>query len=77
MINESVLSDTRIVTLPSRVAEAVVRNGPFVIKPVPLQIPPFNYFAFWHPRFTSEPRLRWILNEVTSLLTGDRSGQPA
>ena len=69
MINETVLGDSRIVTLPSRVAESVVKNGPFVIKPVPLQTPSFNYFALWHPRFTSEPRLRWMLDEVTRLLT--------
>ena len=69
MINEAVLGDCRLTTLPSRVAENVVAKGPFVIKPLPLTVPSYNYFALWHPRFTAEPRLRWMLNEVTNVLT--------
>lgn len=69
LISEAVLGHTRVTTLPSRVAEQVVQSGPFVTKPLPLAVPPFNYFALWHPRFSAEPRLRWVLAEVVRALT--------
>ena len=69
MINEAVLGDCRLTTLPSRVAENLVTREPVVIKPLPLTVAPFNYFALWHPRFSAEPRLRWMLAEVMQVLS--------
>jgi DNA-binding transcriptional LysR family regulator len=69
LINEAVLGHSRITTLPSVVAEALVEKGPFVMKQLPLKVPAHSYFALWHPRFTAEPRMRWILQEVVAALT--------
>ncbi len=65
LINEDVLGNSRIATLPSRVAGRLADNGPFVIKRVPLSLPVTDYYALWHPRFSAEPRFRWVLEAVT------------
>lgn len=69
MVNESTLGHTRIATLPSAVGEALVEKGSFVAKKLPLKVPPHNHFALWHPRFSAEPRMRWVLNQVYDALT--------
>ncbi|MDJ0758249.1 MAG: LysR family transcriptional regulator [Woeseiaceae bacterium] len=66
MINESVLGGSRITTIPSRVAQRLADNGPFVVKRAPLKLPSTDYYALWHPRFTADPRLRWMLELVTA-----------
>ncbi len=72
MINEDLLGIARIVTLPSKVARHMAENGPYVIKRVPLDLPRTDYYALWHSRFSSEPRLRWMLDAVTELF--DKEG---
>ena len=69
MVNEATLGRNRIATLPSAVGEALVEKGPFVAKKLPLKVPPHNYFALWHPRFSAEPRMRWMLNQIYDALT--------
>ena len=61
MVNEGLLGTDRICTLPSRVVDRLVDTGPFVKKRVPISLPVTNYFALWHPRFSADPRLRWML----------------
>ncbi len=64
VVDPELLGDTRIATLPSRVAARLTRGGACVTKPVPLALPITRYFALWHPRFDAEPRLRWMLDAV-------------
>ena len=72
MVDGDLLGTSRLATLPSHVAQAVARKGPFVIKRVPLKLPPSEYHALWHPRFSSDPRLRWMLDAVTVGFGGSR-----
>ena len=64
MVTEALLGKDRICTLPSRVADRLVACGPFVRKPVPISLPVTDYYALWHPRFSADPRLRWMLSAV-------------
>ncbi|MEM9388604.1 MAG: LysR family transcriptional regulator [Pseudomonadota bacterium] len=64
MIDAQLLGDTRITTVPSRVATRLAQAGTFVVKQVPLQLPATDYYALWHPRFSADPRMRWMLQEV-------------
>jgi DNA-binding transcriptional LysR family regulator len=64
MVNDALLGTERITTVPSRVASRLVESGPYVAKKVPVSLPPSHYYALWHPRFNSEPRLRWMLEAV-------------
>ncbi|MEM8497788.1 MAG: LysR family transcriptional regulator [Pseudomonadota bacterium] len=68
IVDEQLLGTSRIVTLPSRVANTVAKGRPLVVKPVPVKLPETNYYALWHTRFSAEPRLRWILEMVQELL---------
>lgn len=67
LVNEALLGARRIVTLPSRVAEALASRGPFVTRRVPLELPLTVYYALWHPRFAGEPRLRWVIDIVEAV----------
>ena len=67
MVDEDLLGSSRIVTLPSKVAQSLAQTGPFVVKKVPLDLPRTDYYALWHSRFSSEPRLRWMLDAVTDI----------
>ncbi|MEM7500391.1 MAG: LysR family transcriptional regulator [Pseudomonadota bacterium] len=67
MVNEDLLGSSRIVTVPSKVAHSMAKNGPYVVKRVPLDLPRTDYYALWHSRFSSEPRLRWMLDAVIEL----------
>lgn len=69
MINEKILGETRIATLPSRVAQGLVESGPLISKPVPLRLPLSHYFGIWHARFAAEPRLRWVLGCIDKIFT--------
>ncbi len=69
MISEELLGNSRITTLPSRVAQPLVDNGGFVAKRVPLTLPLTDYYALWHPRFTAEPRFRWMLDAISGIFT--------
>ncbi len=67
MVNENLLGTDRICTLPSRVVDRLVETGPFVRKRVPLSLPVTHYYALWHPRFSADPRLRWMLEAVEAV----------
>jgi len=64
LLSEAVLGESRVTTVPSRVARRLVNDGPFVTRRVPLSLPETVYYALWHPRFAAEPRLRWVLDAV-------------
>lgn len=67
MVDEDLLGTTRIVTVPANVARTIAQKGPYVVKRVPLDLPTTDYYALWHSRFSSEPRLRWMLSAVTEI----------
>ncbi|MDJ0654633.1 MAG: LysR family transcriptional regulator [Xanthomonadales bacterium] len=67
MVDEDLLGKSRIATLPSKVAEEVLRNGPFVVKKIPMTLPTTDYYALWHSRFSAEPRLRWMLTAISDM----------
>ncbi len=64
LLSEKLLGEERITTVPSKVAKGLAKQGRFTIKSVPLKLPPTNYYALWHPRFSAEPRLRWMLDLI-------------
>lgn len=64
MVTPDLLGNSRIATVPSIVAEDLVRDGVCVLKKLPLKVRPTHYFAIWHSRFSAEPRLRWVLRAV-------------
>ncbi|MEM7280060.1 MAG: LysR family transcriptional regulator [Pseudomonadota bacterium] len=67
MIDDELLGTSRIATVPSRVAKNLARKYPYVTKRVPIGLPKSHYYALWHPRFSADSRLRWMLDCVSEL----------
>lgn len=49
-----------IVTLPRKIANTVMRNTPLELREVPIEIPKFSYFMFWHKRYDQDRERRWF-----------------
>lgn len=66
------LDGDHIVTLPSRIAEDLQRqHSELVIRPMPFDVPRFNYYVFWHRRFHDDPANQWMRREVLNILSDD------
>jgi DNA-binding transcriptional LysR family regulator len=59
-----------IVSLPSRVAEASARLVKMKVHPLPIPIPSFDVWLYWHPRVENDSANRW-LREALLQLFGD------
>jgi DNA-binding transcriptional LysR family regulator len=46
-----------VVSLPSRIVRA---DGTLRSVPLPFEVPPVALYLFWHPRWTTHPRHRWL-----------------
>lgn len=57
-----------IVTLPYRVALELEKKDNLTIKLLPFETPGFDYYLFWHRRFSNENTNRWMRELVTELL---------
>ena len=68
-ITDGLLGNNNIVTLPHRVAQNVSKSAPLDIKILPFEVPPIDYFAFWHRRFQHDDLRIWMLNLVANILT--------
>ena len=64
------LDGEQIVTLPHRVALDLKKQGELIIKQLPFEVPGFDYYMFWHRRFSNHNTNRWVREIVSSLLTG-------
>lgn len=71
-IKPGLLGNRHISTLPNRVAQFIgseyAAPGELVVRPLPLDVPPLEYFALWHPRFDRDPRHVWIRGLVRDIL---------
>jgi len=63
-----IVADTdRIVTAPSRVADAFSALVNVQVHPLPIRIPSFDVSLSWHSRFAEDPAIRWMRNTVVGL----------
>ena len=67
-IKTHLLQGEHIVTLPNRVAIDLRKKGDLTIKQLPFDVSGFDYYVFWHRRFTNENTNRWMRELVTGLL---------
>ena len=66
---QPLLSNTgHIVTLPSQVAQTMLNRDGLIIKELPFRAPKFDYYLFWHRRYTNENRNRWVRELIYELL---------
>lgn len=57
----------RIVTAPSRVANAFSTLLNAQVHPLPIRIPSFDVSLSWHPRFADDPAIRWMRDTMVEL----------
>lgn len=62
------LQGEHIVTLPHRVALDLRKKDELTIKQLPFEVPGFDYYLFWHRRFSNENTNRWMRELVIGLL---------
>jgi len=64
----------RIVTAPSRVADAFSALVNVQVHPLPIRIPSFVVSLSWHTRFGEDPALRWMRNTMVDLFREPLAG---
>ena len=70
-----IVADTdRIVTAPSRVANAFSALVNVQVHPLPIRIPSFDVSLAWHTRFAEDPALRWMRNTMVQLFREPLAG---
>jgi len=57
-----------LVTLPHRVAMDLEKRGELIIKPLPFDVSGFDYYLFWHRRFSKNNTNCWMREIVIGLL---------
>ncbi len=67
-ITPELLADDFLVTLPSQVARVLAREATIKTKPLPFELPAYNYYMFWHRRFSGDPRHRWLRERAEQAL---------
>lgn len=62
------LDAEHIVTVPHRVAIALQNKGDLSIKQLPFEVPGFDYYLFWHRRFSNDRSNQWLRAVIIDLL---------
>jgi DNA-binding transcriptional LysR family regulator len=63
-----------IATIPRRVATELAKTAPFLLLPLPVNIPEFEVCVFWHERFDAQPSTIWMRQLLVDLFA--RKAQP-
>ena len=63
-VTEQLIGTQNLVTLPLRVAEHLCNSQNLCIKPLPFEVPPIDYYMFWHQRFTNHPVNEWMRHKI-------------
>ena len=68
-ITPQVMSNQRIVTLPTHVANSLCQQypGALRVQSLPFDVPEFSYFAMWHTRFDKDPRHVWLRSKIRKI----------
>jgi DNA-binding transcriptional LysR family regulator len=69
-----VANTDRIVTVPSRVANAFVSLANVRVCALPVKIPSFDITLSWHPRFAEDPGIRWMRAVMIELFQEPAAG---
>lgn len=72
-IPQALIGTDLVATLPLRLAEALAKDAPLAICPVPLRIPQVRVMGYWHERSHNDPGHQWFRQRV---IEAGRSLQP-
>lgn len=68
VLDTQLLDDKHIITLPHRIALGLSHKMPLSIKQLPFNVPAFDYYMFWHKRFTKDQTHLWLREHIDSIL---------
>ena len=68
-VDAGLLGDDALVTLPKRVATLAAAREELVIRALPFDTPPIDYYAFWHKRFAHDQANVWMRGLVADILS--------
>jgi DNA-binding transcriptional LysR family regulator len=64
----SALPGTHLVaTLNKRLVDGYADNQALAVVAAPVELEPFQYFMFWHPRLDHDPAQRWLRDTIHSV----------
>jgi DNA-binding transcriptional LysR family regulator len=55
-----VVSSDLLWSVPAVLAETLAKHYPLVIKPLPLALPGFEVYLYWHDRYHQDPANKWL-----------------
>ncbi len=71
----SALPGTNLVaTLNKRLVDRYADDPALAVVAAPVELEPFDYFMFWHPRLDHDPAQQWLRNTIRSVVAASVSG---
>ena len=67
-VTPELLGAENLVTLPLSVAKTLASDSRLCIKELPLEVPSFAYYMFWHQRFTHHPLNVWMRDNILAIV---------
>jgi DNA-binding transcriptional LysR family regulator len=67
-----------VATLNKRLVDRYVDDPELAVVAAPVELEPFHYFMFWHPRLDHDPAQKWLrdtIRAVTAATLGGQSGK--
>jgi DNA-binding transcriptional LysR family regulator len=62
-----------VTTVPAKLATAMASHHNLAVRTPPIELPGLSISANWHRRFDDDPRLIWLLDIISSLLSADHA----
>jgi DNA-binding transcriptional LysR family regulator len=74
----SALPGTNLVaTLNKRLVDRYVDNPGLAVVAAPVELEPFHYFMFWHPRLDHDPAQQWLRDTIRAVTATNVGTSPA
>lgn len=67
-LGAQLLDHEHIITLPHRIALEMRKDHDLTIKQLPIAVPSFDYYLFWHLRFQEEHTNKWMRDKIYNVL---------
>ena len=63
-----------VATLNRRLVDRYADDPALAVVAAPVELEPFDYFMFWHPRLDHDPAQQWLRNTIRSVVAATVDG---
>ena len=67
-VSDALKNSDMLLTLQRRACNDLVKDHPLVIKELPIDMKPVNYYMFWHKRYDKDSANLWLRNTIYEIL---------